>query len=183
MGAHITSFAIRPTRPDELDEVMGIYAHARAFMARNGNPLQWGPTGWPPRELVEHDVEQRSSYVAVDARGRIAAVFYYTFGEDVDPCYRVIDGAWGDPGPYGVVHRIASAHVARGAGRACITWAMERAGHLRIDTHPDNAPMRGLLLSLGFEQRGIIHVEEDDMPRLAFEWSAPRGAIAGGRSC
>ena len=30
---------IRQTRPEELDEVMRIYARARAFMAEHDNPL------------------------------------------------------------------------------------------------------------------------------------------------
>lgn len=33
---------IRKTRPQELDAVMALYARARAFMAENGNPSQWG---------------------------------------------------------------------------------------------------------------------------------------------
>lgn len=173
-----TGFEIRPTRSEELDEVMGIYAHAREFMAANGNPTQWGPTGWPPRELIERDIEAGDSYVALTEDGRIAAVFYYVYGEDVDPCYVQIDGAWLDPSAYGVVHRIASAQIARGAGRACIAWAIERSGHLRIDTHEDNAPLRGLLASLGFAECGTIHVMEDDMPRLAFEWVAPKATGA-----
>ena len=33
---------IRKTTMEDLDEVMEIYAGARAFMAQNGNPTQWG---------------------------------------------------------------------------------------------------------------------------------------------
>lgn len=161
---------IRITRPQELDAVMEIYAHAREFMAQNGNPLQWGPTNWPPRDLVAQDITAHKSHVCVTDDGRIAAVFYYDFGKRIDPCYDTIeDGSWIEDSPYGVVHRIASAGIVRGAGAACIDWAFEQSGHLRIDTHPANKPMRGLLMKLGFSQRGVIYVEEDDMPRYAFE--------------
>lgn len=163
-------FAIRRTNVEEIDEVMRIYAHARAFMAEQGNPDQWGPTSWPPRELVEKDVAEGKSHVAVTHEGRIAAVFYYDFGRDVDPCYlRIEDGAWASGSPYGVVHRIASAHVAPGAGTACLTWALDKDPHVRIDTHANNIPLRRLIAKLGFSHRGTIYVQEDDMPRMAFE--------------
>ena len=38
-----------------------------------------------------------------------------------------------------------------------------------MDTHPDNLIMQKTLLKLGFHKTGMIHVEEDDDPRIAFE--------------
>lgn len=161
---------VRLTMPSELDEVMGIYAHARGFMAAHGNPRQWGATNWPPRDLIARDIRDGKSHVCVTDDQRIAAIFFYDYGKDVEPCYEVIrDGAWMDDGPYGVVHRIASAGIVHGAGTACLNWAFEQSGHMRIDTHPDNVVFQRLLRKLGFRQCGIIHVEEDDDPRLAFE--------------
>lgn len=40
---------------------------------------------------------------------------------------------------------------------------------LRIDTHPDNQVMKRLLIKLGFTRCGIIHVAQDNIPRIAFE--------------
>ena len=159
---------IRKTRAEELERVMEVYAHARAFMAEQGNPHQWGDISWPPRDLIEQDIAAGKSYVC-EHDGQIAAVFYYDFGDRVDPCYDVIEGAWSCDGPYGVVHRIASAHIVRGAGRACIEWALEKSGYLRIDTHEANVPMRGMLEGMGFGYCGIIYVREDTEPRLAFD--------------
>lgn len=42
---------IRKTKPEDLAEVMEIYAEARAFMARTGNPTQWGD-GYPQEKLI-----------------------------------------------------------------------------------------------------------------------------------
>ena len=96
--------------------------------------------------------------------------FYFIFGEDIEPTYRKIeDGSWFSDTAYGVVHRIASDASEKGVGTFCINWAFEQCGHLRIDTHGDNVVMQGLLKKLGFVQCGIIHVEEDSFPRLAFE--------------
>ena len=43
------AFVIRRSRPEQLDEIMEIYAGARTFMAEHGNPTQWGPP-LPPRK-------------------------------------------------------------------------------------------------------------------------------------
>ncbi len=162
---------IRKSRMDELDEIMEIYAGAREFMARTGNPRQWGPTRWPPRELVVSDIEKGQSYVCED-QGKIAAVFYFDEGKDIEPTYAEIEeGQWGDASPYGVIHRIAAAEGTHGAGSFCIRWAMEKTGHMRMDTHGDNKVMQHVLEKLGFVFRGIIHVVEDNDPRFAYEYS------------
>ena len=159
---------IRLATTADLPKILAVYAHARAFMAEQGNPHQWGDIGWPPRELIEADIAAGKSYVC-EEDGQIAAVFYFDSGHRVDPCYDRIEGAWIGDEDYGVVHRIASAHSVRGAGRFCLEWALERCGHLRIDTHEANVPMRSLLESMGFAYCGIIYVREDSEPRLAFE--------------
>jgi len=164
---------IRHAMPEDLDTIMQIYAYARSFMAQTGNPRQWGATCWPPRDLIMQDIDIGKSYVCTDEAGKICAAFYYDFGQDIEPCYRDIEeGSWKDPSPYGVVHRIASAEGTRGAGTCCLDWAFAHSGHLRIDTHPDNRVMQAFLKKQGFTYCGIIHVEEDDDPRFAYEKSA-----------
>ena len=160
---------IRTAEERDFERIMEIYAIARDFMAKNGNPNQWGPTGWPPEALVRSDIARGKSFVC-ESGDRIVGVFYYDFGANIEPTYEHIeDGAWLDEGPYGVVHRIASDGSVRGVGSTCINWAFAKCGHMRIDTHGDNAVMQRLLLKLGFVHCGTIYVEEDDFPRLAFE--------------
>jgi RimJ/RimL family protein N-acetyltransferase len=161
---------IRDTTTADLDRVMEIYATARAFMAAHGNPNQWGPTNWPPRELIARDIAAHKSYVCQTDDDKIAAVFFYDYGERIDPCYDVIhDGAWLDDGPYGVVHRIAGDGSMPGIGTFCMQWAWEQCRHLRVDTHGDNVVMQHLLEKLGFVRCGTIYVEEDPFPRIAYE--------------
>lgn len=160
---------IRKTRIEDLERVMAIYAHARAFMAAHGNPNQWGPTRWPPEDLIRRDIVQGKSYVCL-SDDRIVGVFYFDQGPEIEPTYAHIeDGTWQDNSPYGVVHRIASDGSVKGTGAFCIEWAYARCGHLRIDTHGDNRVMQGLLAKLGFVHCGTIHVREDNDPRLAYE--------------
>ena len=160
---------IRRSTPEDFTRIMEIYAYAREFMAAHGNPNQWGPTNWPPEDLIREDISLGRSYVC-EHEGRIVGTFYYDYGEDIEPTYRVIhDGCWQNDDAYGVVHRVAGDGSVRGIGSFCLNWAYDQCGHLRIDTHSDNLVMQSLLAKLGFEKRGIIYVEEDDCPRYAYE--------------
>lgn len=160
---------IRKATPADHSTIMEIYAYARKFMAENGNPRQWGATNWPPADLVKQDIAEGTCHLCMDG-DKIAAVFFFKVGKDVEPGYITMDeGSWKDDSPYGVIHRIAVAEGCRGAGSFCIDWAFRQCGHIRIDTHGDNVVMQRTLKKLGFEERGIIHVVEDNDPRIAYE--------------
>ena len=160
---------IRHTTEQDFERVMEIYAYARTFMEETGNPNQWGPTNWPPEDLIHEDICVGKSYVCIE-NGKVIGTFYLNFGEDIEPTYRVIEeGSWKDDSPFGVVHRIAGDGSVPGIGTFCLNWAFEQCGHLKIDTHTDNVVMQNLLKKLGFTYRGIIHVVEDNYPRFAYE--------------
>lgn len=164
-----TGITIRKSVLEDLPEIMDTYACARRFMKAHGNPNQWGATNWPPGELIRADIAAGKSYVCM-ANGRVAGVFFYDQGENIEPTYRVIhDGAWMDNHAYGVIHRIAGNGIAKGIGHAVISWASRQCAHLRIDTHPDNTVMQNMLKKEGFLPCGIIYVQEDRDPRIAFE--------------
>lgn len=157
---------IRKSTMEDLPKIMEMYEEARQFMRDNGNPDQWG-TSNPKEEWIVLDIEDGDSYVCTKD-GEIVGTFYFRIGED--PTYRQIyDGSWMDDSPYGVVHRITTDRKARGTATFCLNWAVRQAGgHLRIDTHEDNRPMRNLLEKLGFSRRGTV-VVEDGTERIAFE--------------
>ena len=161
---------IRHSTEQDVARIMKIYNFARQYMAEHGNPNQWGPTNWPPEELIHHDIRSGNSYVCLNDKGNVIGTFFFIHGRDIEPTYRVItDGAWLDDSAYGVVHRIAGDGSEKGIGVFCINWAFEQCGHLRMDTHTDNVVMQNLLTKLGFEKRGVIHVIEDEYPRFAYE--------------
>lgn len=163
---------IRKSRETDLARMMEIYAQARRFMAEHGNPKQWGATNWPPQALIENDIRNGNSYVCINDAGEVIGTFFYVFGADVEPTYRnICEGAWLDASDYGVVHRIAADGSEKGIGQFCLNWVYDRCGHVRIDTHGDNAVMQGLLVKLGYKRTGTIYVEEDNDPRLAYEKS------------
>lgn len=163
---------IRHTVESDIPRIMEIYAYSRAFMAAHGNPNQWGPNQWPPEALIREDIREGHSYVCLNDAGAVVGTFFFVQGPDVEPTYRnITGGAWWDDSPYGVVHRIAGDGSEKGIGLFCLNWAYDQCGHLRIDTHGDNVVMQGLLKKLGFAYCGIIYVEQDDDPRLAYEKS------------
>lgn len=160
---------IRQSTEADFEEIMKIYEYARRFMAENGNPGQWGPTNWPPGSVIRDDISQGQSYVCVHEE-KIVGTFFFTAGKDAEPSYRrITQGEWLDDSAYGVVHRIAGNGSVKGTGTFCLDWAYAQCGHLRIDTHEDNKIMRNLLAKMGFTYCGIVYVEEDDHPRLAYE--------------
>lgn len=159
---------IRKAQLKDLEAIMAIYEYARRFMAEHGNPTQWG-THWPPESVIKRDIASQKCHVCIENE-EIEAVFYYDYGEHVEPFYdQIHDGSWLEEGPYGVVHRIASRGRVKGAGAFCLNWAVEQSKHLRIDTHGDNKVLQYILGKLGFTYCGWVNVEEDDMPRLAYE--------------
>ncbi|MBP3241943.1 MAG: GNAT family N-acetyltransferase [Oribacterium sp.] len=161
---------IRKSNETDFKRIMEIYEYARGFMAKTGNPNQWGPTNWPPEALIHDDISNGNSYVCTNEDGRVLGTFFFEYGQDIEPTYRDInDGEWSQNEAYGVVHRIASDGSVKGIGQYCLDWAYEQAGNLRIDTHPDNVVMQKLLEKLGFKKCGIIHVLEDNYPRYAYE--------------
>ena len=174
---------IRKSTQRDFARMMEIYAYARDFMASHGNPNQWGATNWPPEALIHQDIQDGSSYVCVNDDGTVIGTFFFRQGPDIEPTYREIsDGAWLDGSPYGVIHRLASDGSVKGVGAFCLNWAYAQCGHLRIDTHKDNAVMQNMVKKLGFVHCGTIYVEEDNDPRLAYEKSAGISARSGSLS-
>ena len=85
------SYVVRNAVSADLTRIEEIYAFAREFMAKNGNPNQWGKTN-PPHEWLVEDIKNELLHVIEDDTG-IHGVFYFYIGED--PTYGEIeDGAW-----------------------------------------------------------------------------------------
>ena len=78
---------IRPTTYADIDALMAIFAHARAQMAADGNPTQWGD-GYPSRKQIESDIQRGVSYV-IEHNGQPCATFVFIIGKD--PTYAYIE--------------------------------------------------------------------------------------------
>ena len=108
---------IRKTAEQDIPRIMEIYSYAREFMTKHGNPNQWAVRNWPPEKLIRTDISRGKSYVCTDDDGSVIGTFFFDYGKDIEPTYRVItDGAWTDDSAYGVVHRIAGDGSQKGIG-------------------------------------------------------------------
>ena len=157
---------IRNSTIADLDEIQKIYAHAREFMKKTGNPTQWGDTS-PRLELILGDFENGTGYV-VEEDGEIVGVFALIIGPD--PTYAEIwDGpGWPNDEPYETIHRIASGGKVKGIFEACLAFCESRIDNIRIDTHADNAPMQHLIRKNGFQHCGTIRIGDGTL-RIAFQ--------------
>ena len=158
---------IRTARAGEIGEILSIYAQAREFMEQNGNPSQWGKSGYPERELLLYDIELERLFV-LERDGNTEAVFVLAEGDE--PTYAEIeDGAWKNDKPYLTIHRLASRTASHGCAEEVLEYckkaAVENGKDLRADTHEDNAPMLHILKKNGFCYCGIISVRSGSKRR------------------
>ena len=81
---------------------MEIYAFAREYMKTHGNPNQWGPTNWPPEELIHNDIKEGNSYVCLNDFEQVIGVFYFIQGKNIEPTYiNISEGACTGSDTYG----------------------------------------------------------------------------------
>lgn len=159
---------IRLAKKEEMKRLFEIYAAAKAFMDKSGNPNQWDKN-YPGEDALLYHIERDELFV-VESRSGDGICACFALIDGIDPTYHVIDGgAWLSNAPYGTIHRVASDGTEKGLFDRIVKFARIRFDHLRIDTHEDNKPMQHVILKNGFKYCGIIYLE-DGAPRLAYEW-------------
>ena len=164
-----SGLSIRKSAPEDIPEMLEIFAAARRFMAGTGNPDQWSED-YPGEELLKSDIASGDSHVIL-SEGRIVATFVLRPGND--PTYDIIhDGNWPNDLPYATIHRIASRGERKGMLHAAMQYALERYSAIRIDTHRDNTVMRNAIAKEGFTYCGIIHCW-NGTERLAYQFTNP----------
>lgn len=157
-------YSVRLARETDLPRIEEIYAYARDFMARNGNPNQWGKTN-PPSEQLRQDISESKLFVITDGEA-IHGVFFFWIGPD--PTYGRIDGGtWRSDSSYGTIHRIAG-DGSGGILRTAVEFGRKQINHLRIDTHEENLVMQSAVTKLGFQRRGMIFLSNGS-PRIAYD--------------
>lgn len=157
-------YRIRKAALEDLESIERIYAYARSFMEKNGNPHQWGKTN-PPIERIWQDIHEGILHVICENE-TIHGVFVFFVGDD--PTYRnIYEGNWNCDESYGVIHRVAG-DGSGGIFAACVNYCRKRCKYLRIDTHRDNLPMQHVIEKAGFLRCGIIYIA-DGSPRIAYD--------------
>lgn len=149
----------------DLPALESLYAAARGRMKAAGNYDQWKDS-YPPRTLIEEDIARGRLYLVKEDDALLGAFVFFVGTEEN---YSAIDGMWmTENRAYGIIHRVASSGTRRGFLHTVVDYCAQFADDLRIDTHRDNAPMRGALTAIGFRPCGVVIVD-DGTERIAFE--------------
>ena len=143
----------------DIENIMGLIADAQNWFRKQGID-QW-QDGYPTRDIISSDVQGGVNYV-IEYNGVTVATAVISFTGE--PTYLKIKGkGWQNGNPYAVVHRIAVADKYRrmGIAKELLYFAEELCAErgvsdIRIDTHIDNKPMRGLLKKIGYTHCGRI---------------------------
>ena len=158
----------RKATTEDIDAVAQIMAAASGRLGAAGVD-QW-QRGYPNRESVERDVEQGVGMVLCEGATILTYGAVIFTGE---PAYDDLTGGeWLRKGDYACVHRLCVNEIFVGMGfskqfmMAVEAMAAERVKSIRIDTHPDNLIMQGLVRSMGYTYCGDVVIESR---RLAYE--------------
>ncbi len=150
---------IRKAVDGDFKDILVVYECAREYMKNTGNGSQWGKT-YPPVALVEADISQGISYVVTE-EGVVHGVFVFFIGKE--PCYEIIEGAWLNDEPYGVIHRVAGDGKIKGMFGAVADFCKSKISNIKIDTHENNHTMQHVLEKNGFKKCGVVYLENGDV--------------------
>lgn len=163
-------YASRPASHADFQAVLAMLKSVRAELSAAG--LVTEGKQYPSSRRLMRSIEKGGLHVVEDSQGRMIGVFAVTLSQDKN-YERGIDGCWfegGRPGErssYAVLRWACVARDARrrGVGMFILDKALEivrRAGRatLRADIHPENAPMRALLLKHGFSRCGSVEIRD-----------------------
>jgi GNAT superfamily N-acetyltransferase len=152
----------------DIEAIVDIMAAASARLGAAGID-QW-QRGYPNRTSVEKDVAEGVGMVLSEGDTILVYGAVIFTGE---PAYNDLTGGeWLTTGDYACVHRLCANEIFVGMGfskhfmMAAEAMASERVKSIRIDTHPDNKIMQGLISRLGYTYCGDVVIESR---RLAYE--------------
>ena len=166
-------FEFRLARLSDIDEIMAIIEDARKLLATQ-NSGQW-QDGYPSKELLIEDIENMRLHLVLEGDEDSNIAGLCAIIEHEDAYDHLIEGKWLTNYPYLVMHRLAVKESCRGKGygRALLEYfediaRIEGYRSIRVDTHENNLPMRGLIESEEFVYCGkaLLHKNAE---RLAFE--------------
>ncbi len=147
---------IRQATVNDIKDILKIVEEAREQF-KEYKFRQWG-NGYPSEETFLNDINE-NILVVYTINDEVCGVM--AIDKKINPDYINIDGSWLSDNKYYTIHRIAVKKAKRrhNIGLELINYAANLAKedkvNLRIDTHPRNLPMLGLIERAGFSYCGI----------------------------
>ena len=151
---------IRLAKETDIDAILCCLEDARAFLKASGS-TQWnGPLGYPNRNVYLEDIKNKIAFVC-EREGIVCGVAVFA---GIEEEYQHDKDKWiNKTDKYTTIHRIAVLDKYRGTGVAkeLLGYAEEYSKNIgnlsiRIDTHPKNLAVQGLVKSLGYTYCGEI---------------------------
>ena len=165
---------IRLSTQNDIPAIMNIINQAKEQLRKLGVD-QW-QLGYPNEEVISSDIAISASYVLESGESILSSLMIMRAPE---PTYHTIfEGEWLNNFPYVSIHRVCvdSTLSKRGLASFLMSGAEDivrnmNIFNIRIDTHPDNMPMRRLLEKLGYRYCGVVYMppQENNAKRIAFQ--------------
>ena len=171
-GRERLNYDCRRAEPDDIPAILAIVDEARRYLASCGVD-QWQEAA-PGEKIFRRDIEEGACWLFTHQDKPAGCISICRHDEEYDE----IIGSWRTDGSYGVIHRVAvaDAYRGRGLGGEMMQFAEDillgtGASSVRIDTHMDNAVMRGMLAKRGYIYCGVVIHERKNgaLIRLAYE--------------
>lgn len=169
----MSNIYVRQAKLDDLPTAVEIIEGAKKALQDRGID-QW-QHGYPDEKILKQDIQEDISYVLI-LNGEVIGTAALQQGYDKN--YQEIDGAWDDDSDvtYSIIHRIAIDHRHQGEDLyATFVQQLLTISFLlgyqdvRFDIHPDNLVIQHIIKSCGFEEKGIIMMDEDNGARKAYQ--------------
>src|SRR5574344_465230 len=114
------------TSKDE-EALKKIYAKAREYMVKDGNPTQWG-SNHPPFSLIQKDIKRGCLYV-LEENDEVHACFAI---QSFDPCYEDKNTDWHCHDSYLVIHSLATDGMIKGVFNKVVDFVLTKTDYIRI---------------------------------------------------
>lgn len=157
-----------------LEDVFEIIKKCQELLKKQGSP-QWSNEDAPTISSIKKAINSSLVYILI-IKDKIVGTAILT--EEKEEAYSTIQyGSWaGKENSYFSIHRFAISPEEGGKGYAKLFFklltliAIENgARDIRVDTYPENRPMQKVILSCGFEFRGIVRLPFSNGERYAYQ--------------
>lgn len=159
----------RLAKIEDIEIIMSIIKDAKEYLKSQGLS-QWQGE-YPCNNTISQDIRDNIGYVMVENGGIIG---YFVISFKPDEYYNEIFGQWLNQGEYAGIHRtaISKKHRGIGLGDYIFKFAYDickksSVKSLRIDTDPENLPMRKTIERNDFTFCGNVFIDGDK--KVAYE--------------
>ena len=158
----------------DIEKIENIISRCKELLKQSGSP-QWSGKDEPTLDSLADAIENNLVYLLMINK-RIVGTAILT--DQIEAAYSNIEyGSWTKAkSPYYSIHRFAIDPAENGKGYAKLFFklltviAVENgAKDIRVDTHPLNTAMQKVILSNGFDFKGIIKLPVSDGERYAYQ--------------